>query len=147
MCTFGGSKFQIMDNTNLENRLIDFSVSVITTSDKIKNNYAGIHLSKQLIRSGTSVSLNYGETRGAESKRDFIHKMGIVVKELRESHNCLRIIKKAELHKEPTTLELLIDENNQLISIFVASIKTAKRLKSHIQNQLSNITYQSSKFV
>ncbi len=68
--------------------------------------------------------------------KDFVHKMGISLKELRESHNCLRIIKKANLYKgNDENILKAIDENNQLISIFVASIKTSKSNNSNIKNR------------
>jgi four helix bundle protein len=70
--------------------------------------------------------LNYGEAQSAESRNDFIHKMKISAKELRETFNCLRIIKKKNWHPDEKMLPVL-DENNQLISIFVKSIETAKR--------------------
>ncbi|MCV9388933.1 four helix bundle protein [Reichenbachiella ulvae] len=113
-------------NYDLEERLIDFSVSVIEIVDKMPNSKAGNHLASQLVRSGTSVALNYGEAQAAESRRDFVHKMKVVLKELRESFNNLRIIKKALLFQPIEALDKILDENNQLISIFVKSIETAE---------------------
>ena len=99
----------------------------------ISNYGPALHLSKQLGRSGTSASLNYGEARGAESRKDFIHKMNVGLKELRETHVCLRIIRNAGFFKDQALkLDKAITENNELISIFVQSIKTAQ------QNQQSN---------
>jgi four helix bundle protein len=116
---------------DLEERLIDFSVKVINIIDFIKPTKAGNHLSGQLVRSGTSPALNYGEAQAAESKKDFIHKMKIILKELRESYICLKILNKASLCSEKLVLEILMKENNELISIFVKSIETAKKnLKS-----------------
>lgn len=92
----------------------------------MKKNYAGNHLAGQIIRSGTSPALNYGEAQSAESSKDFIHKMGICLKELRESFVCLKIIEKASLMKEEALLVSAKTEVNELISIFVSSIKTAK---------------------
>ena len=83
-------------------------------------------LSGQLVRSGTSPALNYGEAQAAESRNDFIHKMKISAKELRETYNCLRIINKKNWYAEEKLL-LVLNENNQLIAIFVKSIETAKR--------------------
>jgi len=95
------------------------------------NTKAGNHLSGQLLRSGTSVSLNYGEAQSGESRKDFIHKMKVVLKELRETFVCLKIIKKARLYKTEMKLETAKNENNELISIFVKSIGTAQNnLKS-----------------
>ena len=116
-----------MTPIELETRLIDFSVVIINLSACLKKNYAGIHLSKQIIRSGTRTALNYGEARGAESKKDFIHKAKIVLKELRETFITLKIIKQAKLFSsENTILEDALKECNELISIFVSSTKTAE---------------------
>ncbi len=92
---------------------------------KIESGFAAEHLAKQLIRSATSSALNYGEARSAESNRDFSHKMKVCLKELRECMVNMQIQKGAELVKEAGKLETLIRENNELISIFVASIKTS----------------------
>ncbi|MDY0989028.1 four helix bundle protein [Flavobacterium sp. CFBP9031] len=78
------------------------------------------------MRSGTSPALNYGEAQSAESKKDFIHKMGICLKELRETFVCLKIIEKANLSTDRESLMQVKIEANQLISIFVSSIKTSK---------------------
>ncbi|HLT33588.1 MAG TPA: four helix bundle protein [Aquaticitalea sp.] len=120
----------------MENRTIDFAVFIIDIVEEIKNNYAGNYYGNQLIRSSGAPALNYGEARSAESPKDFVHKMGICLKELRESYNCLKIIYKAQLYlgNEKTMLKAL-DENNQLISIFVASIKTSKTKNSNITNR------------
>lgn len=121
---------------DLENRTIDFAVFIIDIVEEIKNNYAGNYYGNQLIRSSGAPALNYGEARSAESHKDFVHKMGICLKELRESYNCLKIIYKAKLYmgNEKIILKAL-DENNQLISIFVASIKTSKTKNSDITNR------------
>jgi four helix bundle protein len=79
----------------------------------------------QLLRSGTSPSLNYGEAKSGESRNDFIHKMKVCLKELRESYNCLRIFHKAGIYENEREVLDLITECNELISIFVKSIKTA----------------------
>jgi len=84
-------------------------------------------LGGQLLRSGTSPSLNYGEAKSGESKNDFIHKMKVCLKELRESFNCLRIIQRAKISPEEQQVICLIEECNELISIFVKSIVTATK--------------------
>lgn len=125
-----------MKTNDLEERIIDFAVFIINIIEDVKKNYAGNYYGNQLIRSSGSPALNYGEARSAESHKDFVHKMGICLKELRESHNCLRIIKKANLYTGSLEkLETIIDENNQLISIFVASLKTSKSKNSKIVNR------------
>jgi four helix bundle protein len=115
-----------VNKQELENRLIDFAATIIIVASKFEKNYAGNHLASQIIRSGTSPALNYGEAQSAESSKDFIHKMGICLKELRESFVCLKIIEKASLMKEEALLVSEKTEVNELISIFVSSIKTAK---------------------
>jgi len=116
-----------MDKKELEQRLINFSVLIINIIDEMPNKRAGNHLSGQLIRSGTSPSLNYGEAQSAESRKDFIHKIKIVLKELRETFNCLKIIKRANLYKTLEKIDQALSENNELISIFVKSVETAQR--------------------
>lgn len=118
-----------MNKQELENRLIDFAATVIIVASKFEKNYAGNHLSGQIIRSGTSPALNYGEAQSAESKKDFIHKMGICLKELRETFVCLKIIEKANLASNLTDVVKAKHEANELISIFVSSIKTAKQIQ------------------
>ncbi|WP_339663108.1 four helix bundle protein [Croceibacter atlanticus] len=119
-----------MKANNLEDRLIQFAIDIILITKRIDNSFAAEHLAKQLIRSATSSALNYGEAQSGETTRDFLHKMKICLKELRESHVNLKIQKGANLILNIEQLEKLLDENNQLISIFVSSIKTAsKKLK------------------
>lgn len=125
-----------MKTNDLEDRIINFAVLIINLIEDVKNNYAGNYYGHQLIRSSGSPALNYGEARSAESHKDFIHKMGICLKELRESHNCLKIINRANLFKgNQIKMDEILDENNQLISIFVASIKTSKSKNSKIVNR------------
>ena len=112
---------------DLENRLIHFSVSIIDLIQEIPKSYTGIHLSKQLTRSGTSVSLNYGEAQASESKKDFIHKMKIVLKELRETFICLKILIRTKLYRNKEKINLVYSECNELISIFVKSLETASK--------------------
>jgi four helix bundle protein len=114
---------------DLEDRLIDFAVRVIRVADMLPKTKAGAHISGQIVRSGTAPAPNYGEARDAESRADFIHKMKIALKELRETKIWLLISGKSNMVKPITKLEPLIDECNQLISIFVASVKTAKQNK------------------
>ncbi len=110
---------------DLEERLLEFSVRAIRLSRNIENSQAGNHISKQLLRSSTSPLANYGEAQGAESAKDFIHKLGISVKELRETLRWLKLVKRVPLVTKPELLDELMDETDQLIRIFVASIKTA----------------------
>jgi len=116
-----------MNKYDLEERLIEFSILIIEIVNEMANSKAGNHLSGQLVRSGTSVSLNYGEAQSAESKKDFIHKMKIILKELRETFICLKIIHRSKLYKTEAKIIKAMKENNELISIFVKSIETAQK--------------------
>ena len=109
---------------DLEDRLVDFAVLILNLAEKLPKSYAGIHLAKQIIRSGTSPALQYGEAQAAESRPDFIHKMKIGLKELRETMICLKIIIKKGFLKASMVEDAKV-ENNELISIFVKSIETA----------------------
>jgi four helix bundle protein len=110
---------------DLEERLIDYAVRSIKVAEELPNTTAGKHLNGQLTRSGTSPALNYAEAQSAESGQDFVHKMKICLKELRETMVCLKIVKKLEYFKSER-LDPILKENNELISIFVKSIETAK---------------------
>ena len=81
----------------------------------------------QLIRSGTSPALNYGEAQSGESRRDFIHKIKVVLKELRETFVCLKIIRKSKLLESENKIQTALPENDELISIFVKSVETAQK--------------------
>jgi len=109
---------------NLQERLVVFSALVISNTNGFKGSFATEHLLKQLIRSVTSAALNYGEAQSAESKRDFIHKMKICLKELRESQVNLQILEKANLIDDKNSFQKLIKECNELVAIFTTSIKT-----------------------
>ncbi len=111
---------------DLDERLINFADMIIDISEVLPKTFAANHIAGQLVRSGTAPALNYGEAQSAESRNDFIHKMKISAKELRETYNCLRIIRKRKWHPEDSLLPVL-NENNQLISIFVKSIETARK--------------------
>ena len=112
---------------DLEERLIDFAVRIIKAAESLPRTKIGRHISGQIIRSGTSPAPNYGEAQSSESRADFIHKMRLSLKELRETRVWLLIIVKANLIQPQSKLDALLDENNQLIAIFVSSIKTAQQ--------------------
>ncbi len=112
---------------NLEERLINFSVEMINLTKSLENSYASNYLAKQLLRSSTSPALNYGEAQSAESRKDFIHKIKIVLKELRESHVCLKIIERTDNNISKEKINLALNECNELISIFVKSVETAQK--------------------
>jgi len=117
---------------DLDERLIDFAALIIDYVEELPSAKGANHLGGQLLRSGTSPALNYAEAQAAESIDDFIHKMKICLKELRESRNCLRILsKKQYLSIERTTI--LLNECTELIRIFVKSLQTAKARKNKLQ--------------
>lgn len=88
---------------------------------------AGIHLSGQLLRSGTSPALNYAEAKAAESHRDFTHKIKLALKELRETWVNLRMTDGAGIHPDPRAVADLLAESNELVAIFTQSVRTAER--------------------
>jgi four helix bundle protein len=112
---------------DLEERLIDFAVRIIKIAESLPKTKVGKHVSGQIIRCGTSPAPNYGEAQSAESRSDFIHKMKVALKELRETRVWLLIIVRAKLITPASKLDSLIKENNELISIFVTSIETARK--------------------
>ena len=118
-----------MNKFDLEERLIKFAAMIIGLAELLPNSPVGNHMKGQIVRSGTSPALNYGEAQSAESKNDFIHKMSVCLKELRETFVAIKIIKSSKLIKNMNSLEECYNENNELISIFVKSIETAKKNK------------------
>lgn len=111
---------------NLQNRLVKFSANIIITASTLKNDFASEHLIKQLIRSSTSAALNYGEAQSAESKRDFIHKMKLCLKELRESQVNMQIMEEARLIQNDN-FKRNLKECSELVAIFTTSIKTSNK--------------------
>ena len=113
------------DRYDLEERLINFAVMMIKINAHFPDTSIGRHLCGQLNRSSTSPALNYGEAQGAESSADFLHKMRICLKELRESQINLKIALRAGLLKDEIAAPGL-NECNQLVAIFTSSVKTAQ---------------------
>jgi four helix bundle protein len=121
---------------DLEKRLIDFAVRIIDLVETLSNTRAGNHIAGQLVRCGTSPAPNYGEAQSAESRNDFIHKIKIVLKELRETKIWLLIIYRKRMAKSVSQTESLITECDELISIFVKSVKTAEKNKRSAKKKL-----------
>ncbi|OQX79261.1 MAG: hypothetical protein B6D64_05125 [Bacteroidetes bacterium 4484_276] len=114
-----------MNQQELEDRLIYFAADIVNFIEMLPATTAGKHFAGQLVRSGTSPALNYGEARGAESRKDFIHKNKVVLKELRESLIALKIIKIVKLiYGDQFLLNKLLKESDELVSIFVATLKS-----------------------
>ena len=112
----------------LEERLIEFAVRIIKLTSRLPKTPAGKHIAGQILRCGTSPAPNYGESRGAESRADFVHKIRIVLKELNETSIWLRIIERSGLLKAELLVDL-IRENSELCKIFASSLKTARLAK------------------
>ncbi len=114
---------------DLEERLLAYSVQIIKIVEQLPKTRVGNHVAGQLLRSGTSPYPNHGEAQAAESTKDFIHKLRISLKELRETQRWLRLIQRVPLIKNSNQLKTIQQETEELIKIFVASIKTAERRK------------------
>lgn len=110
---------------DLQDRLIEFAVRVMNVVEALPNNRIGNQIAGQLLRSGTSPAPNYGEAQSAESLKDFVHKMKLSLKELRETFVWLLMIQRKPPVEPTSKLDPIAGECNELISIFVASIKTA----------------------
>lgn len=120
-----GTKGTDRADFDIEERLIGFAVQVIRSAESLPKSVAANHIAGQMVRCGTSPAANYGEAQAAESRSDFIHKLKICLKELRETRVWLLMALRAEMF-ETDLLTPLLNENDQLIAIFVKSIKTAK---------------------
>lgn len=112
---------------DLEDRLIEFATQVTDVVEALPSTRTGNHIAGQLVRCSTSPMLNYGEAQAAESRADFIHKMKVSLKELRETRTCLKFILRKKLVASGDHLGRNIQENEELISIFVKSISTARQ--------------------
>jgi four helix bundle protein len=112
---------------DLEDRLVDYTCRMIDVVEALPGTRAGNHIAGQLIRSCHSPTFNYAEAQAAESTKDFLHKMGIVLKELKECRTALKIIRKKELIKPPGKLLDIYQETEELVAIVAKSISTAKK--------------------
>jgi four helix bundle protein len=111
---------------DLEDRLLEFSARIIRLVDALPNTRAANHLAGQLLRCGTSPYGNHGKVEAAESRKDFIHKLKICLKELKETRRWLRLVKKAAMLPAPKMAPIL-HETEELIMIFFSSIRTAEK--------------------
>ena len=114
---------------DLEERLLEYSIRIIKVVEQLENSKAGNHVAGQLLRSGTSPYPNHGEAQAAESPKDFIHKLRISLKELRETQRWLKLIERVPLVERPDLMGQILQETEELIRIFVTSIKTTERNK------------------
>ena len=115
-----------MDRFDLSDRLVEFAVSTCRLAAKCGGDKVSDHITAQLTRCGTAPAAHYAKAVDAESRRDFIHKMKLALKELRESLVWLRIVEKLDLNRGQS-VHSVIGECNELTAIFVASVATARR--------------------
>lgn len=115
---------------DLEERLLEFAARIIRLSEALPNGRGANHVAGQILRSGTSPLPNHGEMQAAESLADFIHKLKICLKELRETHRWLRLIDRARWIRPDSKLHPLIVECDELVRIFVKSLETAQARQS-----------------
>lgn len=124
-----------MTPEELENRLVDYASKVLDVVEKLPSSVLGKHMAGQMVRSCTSPALNYAEAQSAESQKDFVHKMKICLKELRETNVAMKIVEKRKLVSETGVLAKAMDENRQMIAIFTAAIKTSRdRINKEVKN-------------
>ena len=127
---------------DLEERLLEFASAVINLSEKLPPSRAGNHVAGQILRSGTSPYSNHGEAESAESRDDFIHKLKVCLKELRETRRWARLIERKHWARDDTTLNFVLSESEELIRIFMSSIRKAQ-LNARKQQRLGPTRYPS----
>ena len=116
---------------DLEQRLVQFAIDIVTLVGQLPQNLQARHIGNQILRSGTAAAPNYGEARAAESRADFVHKLKVCLKELNETVIWLRILQ-GSIAVNPDFLSRLVAESTELCKILVASIRTAR------QNQINS---------
>ena len=112
---------------DLGDRLLDFAVNVVEQTESLPSTRAGNHIAGQLLRCGTSPLSNHGEVEAAESRKDFLHKLRICLKELRETKRWLRLVGGLKRLGQAENLTFYLNEVDELIRIFAASVRTAER--------------------
>ena len=135
---------------DLQERLIAYAVRVVKLVGTLPKTEAGRHIAGQLLRSGTSPAANYAESQSAESRPDFVHKLKIALKELRESGVWLQIIIRSELLASPDRLTPLLEETDALCAILHKSIETARRnsqenVQKNVQQPTSDVQLPSKR--
>ena len=114
---------------DLQDRLVAYAVRIIKLSESLPETKTGKHVSSQILRSGTSPAPNYGEAQSAGSKADFVHKLKIALKELRETEIWIKIIAQGQMIESVSQLAPLLQETDELIAILFTSVETAKKSK------------------
>jgi four helix bundle protein len=120
---------EMRKGAEIAERLLEIGVSVLVIVSTLPNELAGRHVASQLVRSSTSGGANYEEARAAESRADFIHKLGIAAKELRETIYWLRLIRKSRM--TTSDLDQLVARTTELTAILSASVRTARNNANH----------------
>ncbi|MSU47164.1 MAG: four helix bundle protein [Lacunisphaera sp.] len=118
---------KIVPGFDLEERLLDCSAAIVRITETMRRTPAGTHVADQLLRSGTSPLPNHGEAQAAESSADFVHKMSVCLKELRETKRCLRLVQRVPLLRVPANADPLLRETEELIRIFFLGTSTARK--------------------
>ena len=131
----GGTRGRVYD---LEERLIKFTLQLLDVVDALPSTRVGNHSAGQLVRCGTSPAPNYGEARSGESRKDFIHKLKIILKELREIRVWLLLIQRKALLGDTEKVAQAQRECDELVSIFVASVATAEKRPDRPKNRTSD---------
>ena len=121
--------FMIDKKYDLEDRLVEYGCRMIDVIEALPKTRAGNYIAGQLVKSCLSPAFNYGEVQGAESRDDFIHKLGVVLTELKECRTALKIIRRKELIKPVKRIDSISEETEELIAIIAKSIETATRNK------------------
>jgi len=124
---------------DLEERLLAYAADIIRLVDDLPTTRAGNHIASQLLRSGTSSLPNHGEAQAAESRSDFVHKLSLCLKELKESRRWLRLAQRVVLVASAGRVDAVLAETEELIRIFAASIRTAKARGSPQQSRDLNV--------
>lgn len=114
---------------DLEERFVDYTCRMIDVVEALPNTRSGNYIAGQLVRSCHSPALNYAEVQAAESRNDFIHKLGVVQKELKECRTVLRIIIRRQMIRPVSKLSAIFTETEELIAIIGKSIQTAQKNK------------------
>ena len=129
---------------DLEERLLSYAAEIVRLCERLPGTRAANHVTGQLLRSGTAALPNHGEAQAAESRDDFIHKLSICLKELRESRRWLLLIQRVPLVKDSSSVDVLVNETESLIKIFAKSIRTAKAGKLNVQRPTSDVRRSST---
>ena len=133
-----------MSRNDLEDRLIAFAIRTVKFAEQLPKTVIGIRLADQLTRASSSAPLNYGEAQAAESRKDFIHKSRIVLKELRECKVALKMIDGLNLAKDQQEVKSVWKESDELIAIFVTSVETARKKVAQLLGVTPSCIYFTS---